>query len=258
MFETTEISKPYTILAEVYDEVMSRVDYELWADFIHEVIQTHHPAPYEVLELACGTASLTFELEKLGYQITGTDKSAEMVEKAQSKAGRIGSDVQFKQMDFLDIQLEKTFDIVVSVFDSINYLLHEEKLMQFFAQVKKVMNRKSLLIFDFTTPKNSLESTQFLDKRKGSTESGFCFFRESKYDADRQIHSNIFEIEKRTNDNELLERFTEEHKQRAYTLNRMLEIIKQTDLTVVAKYGEFDMGRANKNSHRITMALKLN
>ncbi len=82
-----DIKKPaYTSLAEIYDTVMQDVDYEVWADFIDEIIQVHHPNPETVLELACGTGSLAFALNRYGcYKLMGTDKSAEMIAKADKK-----------------------------------------------------------------------------------------------------------------------------------------------------------------------------
>lgn len=82
-----QTTKPtYSALAEIYDAVMEDVDYDIWADFIDEVIQVHHPNPVTILELACGTASLSFSLEKLGcYDITATDKSEAMIQKHRKK-----------------------------------------------------------------------------------------------------------------------------------------------------------------------------
>ncbi len=256
MIAATKI-KPYTVLAEVYDEVMAKVDYEIWADFIDEVIQANHQHPNNVLELACGTGSFTFELEKFGYKIRATDQSREMLEKAREKANQLNSNIQFTRLDFLDIEVNQTFDVVVSVFDSVNYLLDEASLLKMFTQVKKVMKKYSIFIFDFTTPQNSLESTQFLDNRKGLTENGWHYHRKSWYDNEQQIHYNSFEIEKRADDGEtIIESFTEEHKQRAYTLQNILNIIEKTDFTIKNKYGEFELNNANESSNRITMILQ--
>ncbi len=237
---------------------MDDVDYEVWADFIDEIIQRHHPNPNEVLELACGTGSLSFELEKLGcYRLSATDKSPAMVEKAGEKACKKKSLINFRQMNFLDIDPKHKFDIIVSVFDSVNYLLHEEEVQQMFKQVQKLMNHNSLFIFDFTTPQNSRESIPFLNNKDGKTSNGYQFHRKSRYDADRQIHYNTFEIEKLADDRHtVLERFTEEHKQRTYSLGQMQEIISESDFQIRAQYREFDLDEADEKSLRITMVLQ--
>ena len=86
MGENESHEPEYSKLAEIYDILMENVDYDVWADFIDEVIQVHHPDPGKILELACGTGSLSLSLDKLGvYDIVATDKSRPMVQKAQSK-----------------------------------------------------------------------------------------------------------------------------------------------------------------------------
>jgi len=120
---TAKPQPEYSTLAEIYDHIMENVDYDVWADFIDEIIQVHHPDPRSILELACGTGSLSLSLyELMCYEIVGTDKSPAMITKAQRKNQDLAASVEFKEMDFLDISLNRKFDAVVSIFDSINYL----------------------------------------------------------------------------------------------------------------------------------------
>ena len=114
-----------------------------------------------------------------------------------------------------------------------------------------------MFIFDFTTPRNSVEAIQYLDKEEGTTPNNYHFFRKSEYDVKHQIHYNIFEIKKLTEDRqEVIEHFTEEHQQRTYSLTQMQEIIGETDFEIVAEYGEFDLDKATAESLRITMVLR--
>jgi SAM-dependent methyltransferase len=197
-------------------------------------------------------------LDRYGcYQIVGTDKSAAMVAKAREKAATGNPCVAFRQMDFLDITLQQKFDIVVSIFDSVNYLHSEEDIRQLLYQVREVMDRNSLFIFDFTTPKNSEQAIKHLNNEEGITSNNYHFFRKSEYDADRQIHYNIFEIEKLADDRqEVLEQVTEEHRQRTYSLTQMQEIIADSHFEIVANYSEFDLDEATPESLRITMVLR--
>ena len=257
MMQTT--AKPeYSTLAEIYDAVMEDVDYDVWADFIDEVIQVHHPRPKKVLELACGTASLSLSLDKLGcYDITATDKSEAMINKAEEKLQRQNASINLQQMDFLDIHLDKTFDIIVSIFDSVNYLHSKTEIQQMLAELKRVMNGNSLFIYDFTTPKNSIQAIEYLDNEEEITQNNYHFFRKSRYDAEQQIHYNTFEINRLADDGKtVLERFTEEHTQSIYSLNQMQEIIGETDFKIVAQYSEFDLDKATDDSLRITMVLQ--
>lgn len=248
----------YSKLAEIYDTIMEGVDYEAWADFIDEVIQVHHPDPISILELACGTGSLALSLDELMcYDILATDKSPAMIREARNKARGRRHSLAFEVMDFLDIRTERKFDIVVSIFDSINYLHQSKDIRKLLSEVKKVIKGGGLFVFDFTTPKNSIQAIQYLNNEEGYTPNNYRFFRKSRYDAKQQIHYNEFEIEKLDDDQEtVLERYTESHEQRIYMLEEMKEIVSGTDYEIVAAYEGFDMKKANKNSLRITMVLQ--
>lgn len=248
----------YTKLADIYDTVMEDVDYDLWADFIDALILQHHPDPQTILELACGTGSLALSLDELEcYDLMGTDKSPQMILKAREKNEAMRCNVDFKVMDFLDVDLNQTFDVVISVFDSVNYLHSPEEVLRFLKETRKLLDPKSLLIFDFTTPENSIQAIDYLHNEEGYTDDNYRFFRESTYDEGQQMHTNNFKIEKLAEDQEtVLEQYQEIHHQRAYTLQQMLDIIDQTAYNIVAKYDEFEFEEADENSLRITIVLQ--
>lgn len=252
------VHSEYSKLAEIYDEVMSEVDYEVWADFIDELIQIHHPDPRSILELACGTGSLSLSLDELlCYDILATDKSSDMIRKAREKAKKKDASLSFRTMDFLEINTDKKFDVVISVFDSINYLRESHQILTLFTQVQPVLKKNGIFIFDFTTPKNSIQAIEFLNNEEGYTDNNFRYFRKSRYDARNKIHYNDFSIEKLAPDQETVRNeYREEHKQRIYTLDEMKEIIGESSFEIIAQYDGFDLTDADENSLRITMVLK--
>jgi ubiquinone/menaquinone biosynthesis C-methylase UbiE len=248
----------YSKLADIYDAVMEDVDYEFWADFIDAIMLKHHPNPVDVLELACGTGSVSLFLDELEcYNVMGTDKSSQMIQKARQKNEEMLCNVQFEVMDFLDLQINNTFDVAFSVFDSINYLQNAEEVLAFLNEVESVLRPGGLLIFDFTTPKNSIQAIEYLNNEEGYANDNYRYFRKSNYDADKQLHENTFRIEKLANDQEtVLQEFSEVHQQRIYTLQQMLDIIDQTAYNIRAKYSGFDFDKADDHSLRITMVLQ--
>lgn len=248
----------YSKLADIYDSVMEDVDYELWADFIDAIMLEHHPNPVDILELACGTGSVSLFLDELEcYNMVGTDKSSQMIQKAHQKNKEMLCNVQFEVMDFLDLQLDRTFDVVFSVFDSVNYLQNGDEVLTFLNEAKSVLRPGGLLIFDFTTPKNSIQAIEYLNNEEGYTEDNYRYFRKSSYDADNQLHENTFRIEKLADDQEtVLQEFNEVHQQRIYGLQQMLDIIDQTAYNIRAKYSGFDFEEADDHSLRITMVLQ--
>lgn len=249
---------PYEVLAQLYDAVMHDVDYELWADFIDEIIQTHHPDPVDLLELACGTGSISFSLEELEcYNLTATDASEAMIERARVKAAEYGSQVDLRVMNYLDINLDQTFDAAFSVFDSVNYLMSADQITQMLEQVRHVLRPGGLLIFDFTTPRNSHQAIQLLNNEEGSGPNRLRFHRTSDYDVKSRIHYNEFDIKRMDPTlSYVTERYHEIHRQRIYTLDEMLDIVSGTDYELIAKYGGFELVDADETSLRITMVLR--
>ncbi|MBO6524219.1 MAG: class I SAM-dependent methyltransferase [Balneolaceae bacterium] len=247
----------YTSLAPLYDTLMGDVDYESWADFIDEIMQTHHFDPIEILELACGTGSLALSLAELEcYTITATDLSPSMVDVARGKAAEFESDVNFFPMNYLNINLQKKFDCIYTVFDSVNYLKKKSEVKLFLENSYKILKPGGLLIFDFSTPKNSLQSVDYLNNEEGDA-GRFRYLRSSRYDAKEKIHYNEFEIDELDEQTgKVINTFREVHTQRAYSLNEMLLIVEQTPYHQVAKYDGFDLIDADENSARVTMVLK--
>lgn len=247
----------YTSLAPLYDTLMGDVDYESWADFIDEIMQTHHFDPVDILELACGTGSLALSLAELEcYTITATDLSPAMIEIARQKAAEFELNVDFFPMDYLNIDIQKKFDCIYTVFDSVNYLKERAEVSEFLINTHKILKPGGLLIYDFSTPKNSLESVDYLNNEEGDTGT-FRYFRNSRYDATEKIHYNEFEIEQLDElSGKVINSFHEIHTQRAYSLDEMLSIVEQTPYHQVAKYAGFDLIDADQNSARVTMVLK--
>jgi len=247
----------YSYLAPLYDKLMEDVDYESWADYIDEIIQEHYPRCERVLELACGTGSVAISLDELGYySILATDISPQMVDIAKKKALDADSTVDFTTLDFLNITIEEEFEVIFSVFDSVNYLESEQQILKMLTECEKVLQPNGLLIFDFSTPRNSLEAVDYLNNEEAEVKD-LRFFRTSEYDAIQKIHTNTFEIEQLSTDKKTILRSSKEvHQQRIYTLEEMLSILKQTRYHLVAKYGDFDLIDADENSARITLVLQ--
>ncbi|MEX2585764.1 MAG: class I SAM-dependent methyltransferase [Balneolaceae bacterium] len=161
----------YSVLAPLYDHIMRDVDYEAWADYIDDLIQLHTPYSEQLLELACGTGSVSLSLGELGYyRILATDQSRQMIQVARKKSEETDSPVRFRPMNFLNIQLKQTFDVVFMVFDSLNYLHTEQEILQLHNEVKNVLRPGGFLYS--TTQHHATHERQFdiwMEKKGWST-----------------------------------------------------------------------------------------
>lgn len=258
MTKEKQISKTYSALAEIYDDVMTEVDYETWTDYIDEIIYQYHPDAVSVLELACGTGTMALSLEELAaYEITATDGSGEMIEVAKRKAESARSDVRFLTRNFLDLNLDQTFDVVFMVFDSLNYLHSEEEIIKLHEEVKGILNPGGIFVYDFTTPRNSRIAIKFLNNEARRVNNLYRYNRKSSYNAKSREHTNRFKIEKlATESGNVVETFHEEHLQRIYTLPEIENIIKKTEFSILNAFDGFALEPAHEKSLRITMVLQ--
>jgi ubiquinone/menaquinone biosynthesis C-methylase UbiE len=248
----------YTALAEIYDDVMSDVDYEAWTDYIDEIILTHNPEAEDVLELACGTGTMALSLEELDcYNITATDASSHMIRIARQKGDKMDSKVHFQTMNFLNIKFDQKFDVVFMVFDSINYLHDPSEILDLHNQVKQILKPGGIFIYDFTTPRNSRKAIRFLNNEQKKINDSYRYSRTSSYDPQKKIHTNRFIIEKTDQYGEnVVETHQEEHQQKIYTLSEMETIVSKTDFTILESYDGFELKPAHSKSLRITMVLQ--
>jgi ubiquinone/menaquinone biosynthesis C-methylase UbiE len=246
----------YSALAAIYDTVMKEIDYVMWSDFIDEIIQTHHSEAEDILELACGTGSFALALDELDiYNIHATDGSNDMLEVARQKSALGTNAVTWEQVDYYNINHQHTYDVVLMLYDSINYALHAEDVLKALLQVKPVLRENGVFIFDFTTPSNSVRHAESLND-EGSTPDNYRYIRLSRYLPSEKMHYNEFEIEKLAEDKIHIERrYREVHKQRVYTLEEMRSIVSKTPFNIVAEYDSFELEPANENSDRITLVL---
>ena len=124
----------YDSIASVYDNINSEIDYSAWADFIEKCFQRYLTVkPELVLDLACGTGSMTLELHTRGYDMIGADISENMLSQAYEKAyDREINGVLFLKQDMRTFELYGTVKAALCCLDSFNYLTEDGELEKTF------------------------------------------------------------------------------------------------------------------------------
>jgi len=141
----------FGILAKYYDILNYNANYKKVADYIENVFKIYKKKPGLILDLACGTGSLTVELDRRGYDMTGLDLSSEMLSVAVSKNKKNkdgGNNILWINQDMCSFELYGTVDAVICCFDSLNYILNEEDIKKCFGLVRNYLNPGGLFIFD--------------------------------------------------------------------------------------------------------------
>ncbi len=142
----------YNAIAKVYDRLNADLDYPAWADFFEECFRRHaKEKPELVLDLACGTGSMTLELAKRGYDMIGIDGSAEMLNVGFDRNGG-KYNILWLLQDMRAFELYGTVGAVTCCLDSLNYLLSPEDLQKTFATVHNYLDPDGLFLFDMNTP----------------------------------------------------------------------------------------------------------
>ena len=240
---------PYSILAAGYDVVMEHVEYEFWAQYVHRLLQAHHPDPQRVLELGCGTGTFALEMVHLGdYDYTATDRSPQMIHVAGAKARLHRAPIRCQVADFTDFSVEDPVDVVLLLYDGLNYLLEEDDVRALLRCSYDALRPGGLFVFDQSTPANSLNNEAFFEDRGGA--EGFDYVRTSRYDPDSRLHTTTFDIhvEGRT--------FHERHVQRAYDLEEIRTLVAETRFDEVAAYDGFSTAPASTASERVHWILR--
>ena len=119
----------YTGFAKVYDLFMEDVPYKEWSRWIAEMLRAHGIEDGLVLDLACGTGVMTELLAEAGYDMIGIDQSEEMLERALDRKEQSGHDILYLCQDMREFELYGTVRAIVSVCDSMNYVLEEEAFL---------------------------------------------------------------------------------------------------------------------------------
>ena len=129
----------YEDFAQVYDRFMDETPYEAWADFVEKKLKEAGIEDGLVLDLGCGAGSVTELLAKKGYDMIGVDISDRMLDIAMEKRTRSGLDILYLQQDMREFELYGTVRAVISLCDSVNYLLEEEELLETFCLVNNYL-----------------------------------------------------------------------------------------------------------------------
>ena len=141
----------YGKFAQVYDLFMDNIDYESWAEYIEKHLKAQGIEDGLVLELGCGTGTMTGLLAQKGYDMIGVDNSEEMLAEAMKKIMETGQDILYLLQDMQEFELYGTVRAVVSVCDSLNYITDREELLQVFRLVNNYLDPQGIFLFDMNT-----------------------------------------------------------------------------------------------------------
>ena len=236
----------YEFLAGDYDALTADVDYPRWADYAERHFRRGKRPVERVLDLCCGTGSLTLELGRRGYRMTGVDLSEEMLAQAEEKCREAGLEVPFFHQDMSELRLPGRVDACVCFLDSVNYVLRPERLKRAFRRVFDCLEPGGLFLFDADTPEKleAMDGQVFLDE----TGDVFCVWR-GEYSEKKRICSFWMDIFER--EGGLWRRGEELHQEYAYTMDELEEYLREAGFAQIRRYGELKFRAPKPGEQRV-------
>ncbi|MPM85477.1 Ubiquinone biosynthesis O-methyltransferase [bioreactor metagenome] len=238
----------YSYLAGCYDQLTADVDYPRWADYIEAQFKRAGRPVRTVLDLACGTGTLTWILAGRGYDMTGVDLSGDMLSQAAEKAETSGSEIPplFLCQSMEKLDLNDTVDACVCCLDSVNHITSPARLRRAFARVHLFLSPGGLFLFDINSPRAlmDMDGGMFIDE----TEDTYCVWR-ADYSARRRICAFGMDIFRRNGD--LWRREREEHEEYAYTPEELTGFLKEAGFTRIRQYGNLKLRAPGPSENRI-------
>ncbi len=256
----------YSAIARVYDRLNAELDYATWADFVEACMDRFLPArPALVLDLACGTGSMTLELARRGYDMIGVDGSEEMLAEAFNRA-KGDPRILWLLQDMRTFELYGTVGAVTCCLDSLNYLLSKEDLSACFSTVHNYLDPDGLFLFDMNTPKKFetvyadnayiLEDELVWDEGTDDEERAriYCGWQ-NYYDKESGLCDFDLTLFEELPDGTY--RREQEHQcERAYSLETVKDLLRNSGFEVLGIYSDYAFTEADSETLRWYIAAR--
>ena len=219
----------YESFARVYDTFMDEVPYDAWAEYLIRMLREDGISEGLVLDLGCGTGQMTKRLARAGYDMIGVDQSADMLQIAQERKG--DCDILYLMQDMRQFELYGTVRAVISTCDSLNYITDREDLLAVFRLVNNYLDPQGLFLFDMNSQR--YYETLCADNTFAESRDECSFIWENSYDPEKRINEYDLTLFLRREDG-LYEQFLETHRERAWSVEEVQEILSEAGLKPVS------------------------
>lgn len=224
----------YGSFAEYYDSLTSNVDYRKTAEYVSDILNENGINKGILLDLACGTGTMSLIMAQKGYDVIGVDNSPEMLGEAREKAFEAGEDILFLCQDMCSIDLYGTVDCTVCLLDSLNHLESKEELLEAFKRVSLFTVPGGLFVFDVNTEykhKYVLGDNTFVY----DNDDVYCVWQNEYDDESKtvEIFLDFFQEE-----NGLYRRSSEYFSERAFSDSDIKKLLSEAGFSDIKVYGE--------------------
>ena len=230
----------YNALARWYDSLTGDVPYCAFADYYEGIFAADGGGFDLLLDLCCGTGTITWEMARRGYEMIAADRSAEMLTEAQSKSTETDVPPLFLCQAAEKLDLYGTVDAAFCTLDGLNYL-EPGSLPEVFHRLHLFIRPDGLLIFDIRTPDflRSLDGQIFVDEE----EDLLCLWRA---DYDSEANALIYGMDLFSRRGRFWDRSREEHVEYAHSPETLRLLLEQAGFSEITFRTDGPHGNAGR------------
>ena len=244
----------YDIFSSVYDILTENVEYERISHKICSLLHKNGVDRGLLLDLGCGTGTLSFLLEQKGFDIIGVDASEDMLSVANEKKYEDDSSALFLCQKAEELDLFGTIQCAVSTLDTFNHIDNIEKIEKAISLVSLFMDMNGIFIFDMNTPykhKEILGNNTFVY----DMDEVYCVWQNS-YDENAERTDIDLDFFIKNEDDECFERYSESFSEYEYDINEIISIIKKCGFTLLATTDDYSDNPVSDTTEKITFICK--
>ena len=241
----------YQTFAYLYDELTQNVEYEKRCDYILSFFEQNGIKSGTVLDLACGTGSMSIPFMKKGYSIIGVDLSEEMLEIASNRLFEAGNSFSLLKAKMQEFELSEKAEACICCLDSINHLNNINDVLATFKNVYDSLNNNGLFVFDVNT---------VYKHNKVLADNTFVFDEDDYYlvwdneavdDRTVRILLDMFIL-----NGESYDRFSEEFEETAYSVEELSSLLNKVGFVDIKVYDELSYDEPKNDSERLYFVCK--
>ena len=239
-------SQSYTSsFATIYDDIMERVPYYYWYQYLKHILYYYDKKPVNIMELGCGTGNMMKYFSNEVNNVYGIDKSEDMLAIAQNKFQE-NNNVKLFNTDMSQKIKYDSFDFVYSIFDSMNYILEFDELSNVFENVFLNLEEDGIFVFDINTEYRLMDIVEGTKKLEGDFYT--CYWRDI---VDEENEQWIVELNIYLDKEDEIENFTETHVETSYPLEKIKKELLNIGFHQVDYYRSFTFSKGDSKNDRV-------
>ncbi|MDE5860066.1 MAG: class I SAM-dependent methyltransferase [Oscillospiraceae bacterium] len=236
-----------------YDLLTSNISYKERAEYFDMLIKKHGGRKNILLDLACGTGSLSEEMSKLGYDVIGVDGSEEMLNKAIEKKIESGLNIQYLCQDMTRLDMFGTIDITICALDSLNHLPDLSAIEKTIGRVSLFCEPNGLFVFDVNTPykhRNILGNNTFIY----DLDEVYCVWQNTYSEKNNRVDMCLDFFEHR--EDGLYAKYEDEFSEIAFDESVIDSILIENGFEIAAKYDYDTVSNSRPDSEKLVYVAK--